>query len=840
MSITGLVVTDDNGVMRITDTQTGVGATIDGECIILDSSTSRLKSTVLITDSVIRIDSDVTSGGGDTAVLTYGKSWDSSKKLIVKDSLIHIAQMSSRKNVLLSSVINSKVLESQRTQEVFVYTQRDAVVENSIFDGIATWEIAGKPLILFNVLVKNTRDAYLNWAAGRLDFVGFKVENIENSHSWLGNHVDNHNYHWDNHSSFDNTRISFYVDLGQYTEGFTHSFKFLEQSTLLPLGDVKVAYSSDESGSMVQLGEYLSKADGTLAGTYDSQFETTVALQDFPTIFVRTNKTDTSLSDYIQSNGLNASFSYGLVLIQSKIEIKSYNHLKLTEYSNGIINPDSPKGSLNPDFSVNTFEEIYLVVDHFLTELDINNLSSVVSIDDVNTFYDFSKKCWHDLIDYPVFTKDGQKMDLGTTGLVIDATAIDVYLYNISTDMLTIKSAVFSGDIKTTGNITVVNGAIINGTTQDSVANSQLTISVPAGFDNEITVYLSSADAESKTSSKNSGNVWKYHTDLFSGVTVWFRLESNVSGVHIIQDYTIPTEIGIYNASLVIPTDTESLTFIRSVSDKLNQMIEDVSGLRFKTKALEQASGSGGAAYDDTILIGKVDAIQAELDIPDQYKSDNSAIIASIAVLSASVADKTGYSLTSVDKTAIANEVEQAILNEGDGTQVLNAIVGAIGNQNIDQTVLVAAIRADIERVGGISQLIKSTVDGLDNYDDTVLVDKLTNVLSNLAALENISINDVQTAFTNQGFTEAKALLLDASISSRATPSQVWLETVRTITQGSIGLPLGIEQKILEIYQRLDLDKPNTYADDSTSIINTDFTLTRTDQGNGTSVVTKT
>ena len=209
-------------------------------------------------------------------------------------------------------------------------------------------------------------------------------------------------------------------------------------------------------------------------------------------------------------------------------------------------------------------------------------------------------------------------------------------------------------------------------------------------------------------------------------------------------------------------------------------------------------------------------------------------------MLSASVADKTGYSLTSVDKTAIANEVEQAILNEGDGTQVLNAIVGAIGNQNIDQTVLVAAIRADIERVGGISQLIKSTVDGLDNYDDTVLVDKLTNVLSNLAALENISINDVQTAFTNQGFTEAKALLLDASISSRATPSQVWLETVRTITQGSIGLPLGIEQKILEIYQRLDLDKPNTYADDSTSIINTDFTLTRTDQGNGTSVVTKT
>lgn len=63
------------------------------------------------------------------------------------------------------------------------------------------------------------------------------------------------------------------------------------------------------------------------------------------------------------------------------------------------------------------------------------------------------------------------------------------------------------------------------------------------------------------------------------------------------------------------------------------------------------------------------------------------------------VEDKTGYALTAGERTAIATAVESAILNEGDGQAILNAIVGAIGNSNIDQVALVAAIRADLERV---------------------------------------------------------------------------------------------------------------------------------------------
>jgi hypothetical protein len=92
--------------------------------------------------------------------------------------------------------------------------------------------------------------------------------------------------------------------------------------------------------------------------------------------------------------------------------------------------------------------------------------------------------------------------------------------------------------------------------------------------------------------------------------------------------------------------------------------------------------------------------------------------------------EKTGFELTSTERNAIlsliespggmlagklsataytappsadfiAEKVQQGILNENDGSAILNAIVGAIGNQNIDQVALVAAIRADLERGAG-------------------------------------------------------------------------------------------------------------------------------------------
>lgn len=84
---------------------------------------------------------------------------------------------------------------------------------------------------------------------------------------------------------------------------------------------------------------------------------------------------------------------------------------------------------------------------------------------------------------------------------------------------------------------------------------------------------------------------------------------------------------------------------------------------------------------------------------------------------SRALTDTTGFELSSAQVDAIAVAVEASILNEGDGQAVLNAIVGALGNTNVDELSLVAAIRADIEREGGLAKITNDKVLTLDNAD---------------------------------------------------------------------------------------------------------------------------
>lgn len=112
-------------------------------------------------------------------------------------------------------------------------------------------------------------------------------------------------------------------------------------------------------------------------------------------------------------------------------------------------------------------------------------------------------------------------------------------------------------------------------------------------------------------------------------------------------------------------------------------------------------------------------AIQSANNNFDPVTDSLSAISDAIDVLKTLVEDKTGYSLTTNQVEAIAVAVEAHLLDEGDSQQLINAIVGAIGNANIDETALVAAIRSDIERADGMLKAVKTKVDTLNNADFT-------------------------------------------------------------------------------------------------------------------------
>jgi hypothetical protein len=113
------------------------------------------------------------------------------------------------------------------------------------------------------------------------------------------------------------------------------------------------------------------------------------------------------------------------------------------------------------------------------------------------------------------------------------------------------------------------------------------------------------------------------------------------------------------------------------------------------------SSRLAAADYTAPSAAPTVTAIRQEMD-------SNSTKLAN---LDASVSSRLASSAYSAAPTTaqIATAVEGSLLNEADGQAVLNAIVGAIGNTNLSEVSLVAAVRADLERVGGKIDSIPTT-----------------------------------------------------------------------------------------------------------------------------------
>jgi hypothetical protein len=146
----------------------------------------------------------------------------------------------------------------------------------------------------------------------------------------------------------------------------------------------------------------------------------------------------------------------------------------------------------------------------------------------------------------------------------------------------------------------------------------------------------------------------------------------------------------------------------------------------------------------------------------------------------------------------ISAAVEGSLLNEGDGQAVLNAIVGAIGNTNLSEVSLVAAVRADLERNGGklinLDAAISSRLAAAD-YTAPTSAPTAASVANAVwgAATKEITGGTV-TTLTNpptvptvvqirqeMDSNSTKLANLDATVSSRLAPSGT-LAVVTTLT----------------------------------------------------------
>jgi hypothetical protein len=165
-------------------------------------------------------------------------------------------------------------------------------------------------------------------------------------------------------------------------------------------------------------------------------------------------------------------------------------------------------------------------------------------------------------------------------------------------------------------------------------------------------------------------------------------------------------------------------------------------------------------------------------DIPT---SDISAIKAKTDSLPASPA-----AVSDIPTAAqISAAVEGSLLNEADGQAVLNALVGAIGNQNLSEVSLVAAVRADLERNGGKLDSIPTDAAPSAASVATAVWSASTKEITGgtVTTLTNSPDVPTEAEIASQVRTELSVELgrIDAAISSRLAPSGT-LATVTTLT----------------------------------------------------------
>jgi len=167
-----------------------------------------------------------------------------------------------------------------------------------------------------------------------------------------------------------------------------------------------------------------------------------------------------------------------------------------------------------------------------------------------------------------------------------------------------------------------------------------------------------------------------------------------------------PSDIWSYNARTITGGTVDTLTNAPTVPSASAIASQVRSELSVELGRVDQNISSRLAAADYVApsAAPSVVDIRTELDA-------NSTKLANLDATVSSRLASSAYTAPTTPPTAaqIATAVEGSLLNEADGQAVLNAIVGAIGNQNLSEVSLVAAVRADLERNGGKLDSIPTT-----------------------------------------------------------------------------------------------------------------------------------
>ena len=203
--------------------------------------------------------------------------------------------------------------------------------------------------------------------------------------------------------------------------------------------------------------------------------------------------------------------------------------------------------------------------------------------------------------------------------------------------------------------------------------------------------------------------------------------DANAAAIASLNDFNPATD----TVARVTLVDTTTANTDMRGTDNANTIAPDNSAIAAAIASLNDFD----PATDTVARVTLVDTTTTNTDMrgtdnANTIAPDNSAIAGNTAAIASlnnlSVGDVAGAVPTA---TQIASEVQAGILNEGDGQQVIDAIVQAIGNENVTAATIAAQVRTELTpELGRIDAGISTRLAASDYAETPSVVD--ANIVS--------------------------------------------------------------------------------------------------------------
>jgi hypothetical protein len=469
------IVIQGNGAIRANDSISGNEVILRDCSIFIDGLTADYST---LTSRFSYASASERRGAASAADLTFDRCL-----LVQRES----AGSGSRRHYFISNLYDTTIVcEGNKT--IFLVTEIGAKIKNLYLKKCDSLQPSGS----FSYCLGLTLDATLMEMAnfGRLDTDGLTLINQTSPYPLAltgGQGVLNSMYLWNKGSGVDVTKLKIVnasrtgagyglgagYDGNYFFEGYTASWQFVNQTDSAPVSGVKLCYYDDidniytYTGTLAKRAEYVTNAAGKLVGTWDSRTRTTGASQVRDALFLLANRTNATGANITGTVYTNNGASHCLRPTAKQIAVKSYLHQVNPAFVQGTAYEITSKiGAVNELFAASTYQPFFLALDTSISQANQAAVDAYATLDSAAQLYDRAKSAWYANESYPLVVRSGNTIDLGNYNLVINASASAAYTFSGNT--ITIKSSQFTGNLTTTGTITLSNGAEVLGSFTDS------------------------------------------------------------------------------------------------------------------------------------------------------------------------------------------------------------------------------------------------------------------------------------------------------------------------------------------------------------------------------------